>query len=76
VAGPDEIVKVEGRHSLVFELRCPVGRDRFSPGCAHTLAVAFQDRLFIVEIEQRAEVSSSASIKPVYDSGNRIEVVP
>ncbi len=53
----------------------PVSRDGFSTGQAHLLAVAFQRRALFVEVEQLIEFSQAAGIKPVYDDGERIEVI-
>ena len=58
-----------------LQLWRPVSRDRFTTGQAHLLAVAFQRRALIVEVEQCIEFSQTARIKLVYHDGERIEVV-
>lgn len=60
---------------MVLSFGAAINRDRFSPGYAHAIAAAFQDRSLVVVIQQQIEVSPSAGIEPVYNSGQRIDVV-
>ncbi len=50
-----------------------ISRDRMAPCQTYALAVAFQNRQVVVQIEQHHQPSRSAGIEPVNDDGERIE---